>query len=65
LSVSITLTALVGCSRMYLGVHYPSDVIAGWAAGSLWSMICTNIARWLQHRGEVEPPAESPSVIAA
>ena len=62
LSVALLITTLVGVSRLYLGVHYPSDVLAGWAAGSLWSSACSQAARWLQHQGAVEPPAASPSL---
>jgi undecaprenyl-diphosphatase len=58
LSVALVLALLVGISRIYLGVHFPSDVLAGWAAGSLWSSACTQAARWLQRKGSVEPPAE-------
>lgn len=56
LSVALVLTVLVGISRIYLGVHFPSDVLAGWAVGSLWSTLCTQTARWLQREGTVEPP---------
>jgi len=63
LSTALVLAIIVGLSRIYLGVHYPSDVLAGWAAGSLWSSACAQAARWLQHRGGVEPPTETGGVL--
>lgn len=49
-SIAMMATALVGMSRMFLGVHYPTDVLGGWLMGLGWALICWLIERSLERR---------------
>ena len=55
-AVGIVLTLLVGVSRIYLGVHYPTDVFAGWCMGSAWALGCWLIMSRLQQAGRIDAP---------
>ena len=47
LAAMAVFVPMVGLSRVYLGVHYPSDILAGWAAASVWTVgVYLLVFRW-------------------
>lgn len=50
LGAAVLLTLLIGASRIYLGVHWPTDVLAGWCLGAAWALICWFAATLLTRR---------------
>lgn len=59
LALAMFLTMLVGLSRIYLGVHWPSDVLAGWTVGASWALICSFVLSRLQEAGKIEPESQA------
>lgn len=49
-SLAILLVLAIGISRIYLGVHYPTDVIAGYTAGAMWLFFCISLLAWWEQQ---------------
>lgn len=58
--VAIAVTILVGLTRIYLGVHYPTDVAAGWCVGGSWAILCWVAARMMRTRWRRRRPVAEP-----
>ena len=62
LALAAFLSVLIGVSRIYLGVHYPTDVLAGWCIGVAWAAACWIVAECLEF--EAPDPTGRPVMTA-
>ncbi|MET0546902.1 MAG: phosphatase PAP2 family protein [Caulobacterales bacterium] len=58
IGLAIALTLMVGFTRVYLGVHYPTDVLAGWALGAAWALMCMLLVYWRRSKAVANPKAD-------
>lgn len=59
LGTGIAIALLVGVSRVYLGVHWPTDVLAGWFVGAAWALFCWCVALYLQRHAAIPDDADA------
>ena len=65
MAVAMGVSVLVGVSRVFLGVHYPTDVLAGWIAGMIWALICWTVERRIERAAGLRRESQAAAAEAA
>jgi undecaprenyl-diphosphatase len=59
-AIAAAAAAMIGLSRLYLGVHWASDVVGGWLIGAMWLAVCLTAARVAAKRRPTVEPSLDP-----